>query len=281
MPRHPLDQSFASIVTIYTGTTLLVLPLLFASPYTNSRIAALTGAIVGIPVVLFGLRMSASASLDKAGDPPFLPPKADRMKVLWGSLMCIALMALVAVPFILLIPLKWIPAGDDWSLVSKRLLVILTFLVIGRWWIRPASHILRGMFTGKVAHQFLSDVLEAPPVEKSDLLMTVRKNWGLVLLAAVALLVAFRIIDFNAPWLMIEVDPEMRHGNGKWTRLIRSFVNSLEWCRNHPNMTRALSMSIGLCALGTFVNRIRVAMQNLERTTEKSSSIFDEKSNLS
>lgn len=32
-----------------------------------------------------------------------------------------------------------------------------------------------------------------------------------------------------------------------------------QWFRQNPNMTRASSMSIGVCALGVFVNRVRLA----------------------
>ena len=240
---------------------MLVFPIFFGSPYSNLSIAAaaLAGAIVGMPVVLFGAKMSKSTCHDKVEKSPFFPPRADLIKFLWGSLLYISLMVLVAVPFLLLIPLKWIPAGDDWSLVIGRLLVILTFLVIGRWWIRPASHILRRMFTGKVAHQFLSDVIDSSPVEKYELMTSARKNWGVLLLAAVAILVAFRVIGFNDPWLILDVKPGGRPGHGRWTRLIRDVPVLFEWFRNNPNMTRASSFVLGLGTLGIFVDRIQFA----------------------
>jgi hypothetical protein len=94
---------------------------------------------------------------------PFRPTRCEAKDAAWVLLLFLSLPVVAFAPMVLL-PLRWLPGGDNWWLVASRIGVVLTVAVAYRVWLDGAARIARKVFAGRLTPE-LGDWLqrEEPP----------------------------------------------------------------------------------------------------------------------
>ena len=237
-------------VLLFVGFAIITGSLLLPIKFWQMPVwlAIVIGVFAGAPVLMIGLKMHPeSKASDREGKRSFWPTLAER----WGMLGLLVFAATILVPpFLFVAIMSVIPPGDGWGIVTIRVLTLAAFLGGFMWWIGFARTNLIELFRGKISDATLVSFKPTTEPEPKSFAASVSANWPLVVLAAIALCVAFGQIQLDNPWLNV--------GNG--SRRFRGIAKMLIWCRGNPNTVASTSGLIGFGALAIFGYQIRSAI---------------------
>ena len=202
------------------------------------------GALVGGPLVVFGMRIHPNSDPEGEHSQSFWPTR----KQGWGLLAFFVFFASVLIPFaIFAIGVFLLRKGDDWGIVILRLVFLVSIGLGAYCWFKFAAKRLPEWFRGKLSDELLDAFTREPPQESpTSVIDAATKNWRLVLVAAVALCISMGFVDLDSPWLNFEAS----------TKRTRGFIALIRWCRGNPNTVWSSALLLGLGSLGLLAYRI-------------------------
>lgn len=255
-PKPPIASILATLAgcAIVFGSLLMTL----AFPDLHLGFAIAIGAVIGTPFIVLGLRLHTQSNPVDEASRQFWPTRTEARRVLWGFIAFFTLLACVFGPIVLLISLGYfLPSGDDWGIVTIRLLFV-AFAIHGYyWWFKFASKTIPNRFRGRLSDEALEAFTRDRRNEQpTTAVAAAARNWQLLAIALVAFCVASGVIDFDSPWLNIDAGP----------RRTRGLVRLIQWCRGNPNTVRSSSVIVGTAALAWYVLQIRCATVNTDGT---------------
>lgn len=245
--RPPIASTLATLAgcAIVFGSLLLTL----AFPKLHLGIAIALGAILGTPFIILGLRLHPQSNPVDGTSRQFWPTRAEARRVLWGFFAFVTLLAGVFGPMVLLISMGYfLPSGDNWGIVTIRLLFVVLAVLGWYWWVKFASKTIPNWFRGRLSDETLEAFTRDEPTEQPQTAVAAAlKNWQLPVIAIVALCVAIGIIDFDSPWLNIDAGPKRARG----------LVRLIQWCRGNPNTVTSSAVLVGTATSAWYVFQIR------------------------
>jgi hypothetical protein len=144
------------------------------------------------------------------------------------------------------------PAGDNWTIVIVRILLVTVAIGISYAWILFSRSKVPSLFRGELSDSPIKSILEMQvQKERGSTLQAMHTNWVLLAIAVFAFLVFFEILNLNM--LGIEGHNGRGRGRGRW------FVEMVLWCRDKPNTVKATSALIGVVSLAVGSYRIHRA----------------------
>jgi MFS family permease len=253
MPKQNATPPIASTLATLAGCAIVVgsLLLTLAFPRLHLGIAIAIGAVLGTPFIVLGLRLYPQSTPANEASKQFWPTRTEARRVLWGFVAFVTLCACVFGPIAILISFSFfLPSGDNWGIVTVRLLFIVLAILGCYWWVEFASTTIPNWFRGRLSNETLDAITsDEPPEEPQTAKAAAIKNWQLAVIALVAFCVASGVIDFGSPWLNIDAGPKRTRG----------FVRLIQWCRGNPNTVTSSSVLVGTAASAWYVLRIRRA----------------------
>lgn len=255
--RPPLASTLATLAgsAMIFGSVLLTV----AFPRLHMGIAITIGAALGSPLIAVGLRLHPNAAT-KHGDPqPFLPTRAELRRTLWGMVGVAAILLCLAAPLCLFGALFYLlPEGDAWQMVGVRITCVLLVVGATLWWFRYATRTFPERFRGRISDATLDAFTrEEPAKEPASIREAVLSNWQLIAIAGTAFCVAGGMVDFDSPWLDLDVGP----------RRLRGIARAVVWCRGNPNTVASSAWIVGGAATILFATRIRHALLRIQSET--------------
>jgi len=251
-PKPPIASTLATLAgcAIVFGSLLLTL----AFPDLHLGIAIAIGAVLGTPFIVLGLRLHPQSNPGDEASRQFWPTRTEARRFLWGFIAFLTLLACVFGPIVLLISLAYfLPSGDDWGIVTIRLLFVALAFLGWYWCLRLASKTIPNRFRGRLSDETLDAFTRDEPNEQPrTAVAAATKNWQLPVIALVALCVALGVIDFDSPWLDIDAGPKRTRG----------LVRLIQCCRGNPNTVTSSAVIVGTAALAWYVFQIRRAAVN-------------------
>lgn len=260
MPQQQPNPPIASTLATLAGCAMVFgsLLLTLAFPDLHLGVAIAIGAVLGTPFIVLGLRLHPQSNPVGDASRQFWPTRTEARRVLWGVIAFFTLLACVFGPIVLLFSLGYVlPSGDDWGIVTIRLLFV-AFAICGcYWWFKFASKTIPSRFRGRLSDEALDAfTCDEPDEQPTTAVAAATRNWQLLVIALVTLCVASGVIDFDSPWLNIDAGP----------RRTRGLVSLVQWCRGNPNTVTSSAVIVGTAALAWYVLQIRRATVNTDGT---------------
>jgi len=255
-PKPPIASTLASLAGSAIVFGSLLLPLQF--PELHLGIAIAIGAVFGTPFIVLGLRLYEGSLPADGTSKPFWPTRAEGGRVFWGVVALVTLCASIFGPIVLFIGIGYfLPSGDDWSVVTIRLLFV-ALAVLGYYrWFQFASKTIPSWFRGRLSDEALDAFTRDEPKERpTSPVAAATRNWHLLAVALVAFCVALGVIDFDSPWLNIDAG----------SRRTRGLVRLIQWCRGNPNTVSSSATIVGTAAFAWYVFQIRRASFSTDAT---------------
>lgn len=254
-PKPPIASLLATLVGVIVIMSLF-LTLTLAYPLLHPGIAIAIGLVLGMPFIAWGLHLHPQSIPVDGASRGFWPTRTEARRVLWGVLAVFTLLFCILVPMALLVALGYfLPSGDNWGVVTLRLVFVAFSLLAYNWWFRFASKTMPELFRKRLSDETIDSFMRSePPEQPANAVAAAKRNWQLPVAALVALSLAFGVIDLNSPWLKIDAGP----------RRTRGLVLLIQWCRGNPNTTRSSGLIVGTAALAWYVVQIRRASANTD-----------------
>ncbi len=255
-PKPPIASTLASLAGSLIIFGSLLLPLQF--PKLHLGIAIALGAVLGTPFLVLGLRIYEGSLPADGTSKQFWPTRTEGGRVFWGFVALVTLVASIFGPIALFLGIGYfLPSGDNWSIVTIRLLFAALAVLGYYWWFKFASKTIPNRFRGRVSDEALDAFTHDVPKERPKTpVAAATRNWQLLVIALVAFCIALGVIDFDSPWLNIDAG----------TRRTRGFVRLIQWCRGHPNTVTSSATIVGAAAFAWYIFQIRRAAGSADAT---------------
>jgi hypothetical protein len=248
-PKPPIASTLANLAgcAIIFGSLLLTLQF----PKLHLGIAIAIGAVLGTPFIVLGLRLHERSLPADGTSKQFWPTRTEGSRVFWGFVAFVTLCASIVGPIALAIVIGYfLPSGDNWGIVTIRLLFAALVFCGWYWWFKFAFKSIPNWFRGRLSDETLDAFTREEPTEQpKTAVAAARKNWQLLVIALVALCIALGIIDFDSPWLDIDAGPKRTRG----------LVRLIQWCRGNPKTVTSSAVIVGTVAAAWYVFQIRRA----------------------
>jgi hypothetical protein len=260
MPQQNPKRPIASTLAFLAGIAIVFGSLLLSLQFPNLHIgiAIAIGAVLGTPFIVLGLRLYEGALSAAGTSKKFWPSRTEGGRMLWGFVALVTLLASILGPIALFIGIGYfLPSGDDWGIVTIRLLFLALAVLGYYWWFKFASKTIPNRFRGRLSDEALDDFIHGEPKERSTTpVAAATRNWQLLLITLVAFCVALGVINFDSPLFKIDVGP----------RRTRGFVRLIQWIRGNPNTVSSSATIVGAAAFALYVFKIRRAAVNADAT---------------
>ncbi|MFN7731816.1 MAG: hypothetical protein ACK5OB_07935, partial [Pirellula sp.] len=104
-------------------------------------LGVLVGAILGVPLLIVGMRLESQSLESKANDEPkaFSPPPQTFRSFVWNASLSLFAFALAALPVAVFVPALWLLQGDGWSTAWLRSGIAVSMLAVLQHW-APACY---------------------------------------------------------------------------------------------------------------------------------------------
>lgn len=254
-PKSSIASSLATLVGVIVIMSLTV-TLTLAYPLLHPGIAIAIGLVLGTPFIALALHLDPQSNPVDGATREFWPTRTEARSVLWGVIAVFTLLVCVLAPVGLFFALGYfLPSGDNWGVVTIRLLFVAFAFLSYCWWFRFASKTMPKLFRNRLSDETIDSFMRSePPEQPATVVAAATRNWHLPVVAFVAFCLAFGAIDFNSPWLQV-------HGGPRRTR---GLVLLIQWCRGNPNTTRSSGLIVGTAALAWYAVQIRRASANTD-----------------
>lgn len=246
MSFHDPKPSIGSIIALTAGSVVvlgaIVLPMAF--PRLHIGLSVTIGVILGASLLLTGALLNRSAERSAGAERQFWPMATE----LWGFLAAVCFFSRFLAPMCLFGALSYLlPTGDGWFIVAVRIAFLGLALASLLWWVRFADRTFPEFFRDRVSDEaFKHWMHREPAAEPESIPAAIREYWQLAVIAVVAFCVAWGVVDWDAPWLALDVGPQR----------FRSIVRIISWCRGNPNTVISTAWFVGIAATGAFAHLI-------------------------
>ncbi len=245
MPQPPTQQPSQQPSPYSQGVVFLGMLAVFGSlmliVVTNipTWLALLGGSIVGGAILIVGF------SLDKTTQSKPFWPSAESLRTgsvlgIWNTLLVATFLGPIiafAVLFLL------IPAGDSWPLAILRITMVATQLAIVIGWLKYCKTVFGKWFQGRASLSLIEQFTKPAPEVPFTWRKFLQENSWMLIAASLAFAVFFGAIDFNGPFLQLQLDGPRR---------LRGLARVLAWCRGNPNTINSSAFVAGIGCLAAF-----------------------------
>jgi hypothetical protein len=253
MPQPNAKPPIASTLANLAGGAIIFGSLLLTVqfPQLHLGIAIAIGAVLGTPFIVLGLRLHERSLPTDGPSKQFWPTRTEGSRVFWGSVAVVTLCTSIVGPVALIIAIGYfLPSGDNWGIVTIRLLFVALAFCGWYGWFKFASITIPNWFRGRLSDETLDAFTREEPTEQpTTAFAAARKNWQLIVIALVALCIALGIIDFDSPWLDFDAGPKRTRG----------LVRLIQWCRGNPKTVTSSAVIVATVSSAWYVFQIRRA----------------------
>ena len=259
-PRPPL----ASIAAIYAGIGLFCGSMMLSvfNLSVTPAFGILIGVCVALPFFVLGMWLSPTEQNPEkqAGSFwPDLPEGQVARDIFWKCASVLVYSVSVILPYVIFGLIFYALPGDDrWATAIGRNVCLALALLVTFGVRKFAWRAIAKGFLGKVPAEWVEENLREPPRQKSATVSeSIRRNWRLPVVAAVALAVAAGVLDRIGP-----VQPAKVRGKAN---VIRHGLISYQ---SYPNTVRLSALLVFLGTFGTFVGRTFETLNPSDRMRE-------------
>lgn len=226
-------------------------------------LGVLIGSILGVPLLIVGMRMESQSLDPTAKDEPktFLPPPQTFRAFVVNASLSLFAFALAALPVACFAPALWMLQGDGWSTAWLRSGIAVSMLFVLQHWVPACYRWMLARFEGVLIDERKTAFRNAATPSETSLrafLMDHRLEFAWILLAAVLV----------SGWIAIPNLPVGGRGRGRGLALI------LQWLAAHPHTVTASAVcivfKIACDAIWVLVQRSRMQTRRQGRSEARS-----------